>query len=220
MVEQGSGRAQAVRSAVAFSDLEYRHVHILLIYCHPRGDSFSLALREAATAGLTASAHTVEVRDLYDEGFSPALSADERGRYYTEAENLDGIEEHVAALRRADALVLVYPTWWFGLPAMLKGWFDRVWLPGVAFRLRQSGGLQPLLINIRRIAVVTTYGSPRWLLWFIGWPDWRTVHHGFQSLCAPRCRLDWIALTSMDTCTPRRRQRFAAQVRKRLSRWR
>jgi len=195
-------------------------MHVLVIYSHPRTDSFSSALREAAIVGLKAAVHTVEVRDLYAEGFRPTMSGDERGGYYREPANLDGIEEHVAALRRADALVLIYPTWWFGMPAMLKGWFDRVWVPSVAFRLQEGGGLQPLLSNIRRIGVVTTYGSPLWLLWVVGWPDWRMVHHGFQALCARRCRLDWISLTGMDTCTAGQRERFVAKVQSRLSRWR
>jgi NAD(P)H dehydrogenase (quinone) len=195
-------------------------MHVLLIYCHPRADSFCSALRAAAVSALEAADHTVEVRDLYAEGFEPALSAEERGGYYRESANLHGVEEHVSALRRADALLLVYPTWWFGLPAMLKGWFDRVWLPGVAFHLREAGGLEPLLPNIRRIAVITTYGSPRWLLWLIGWPDRRMVRGGFRPLCARRCRLDWIALTHMDTCTAEQRQRFVTKMRLRLSRWR
>jgi NAD(P)H dehydrogenase (quinone) len=122
------------------------------------------------------------VCDLYAEGFVPTMSADERGRYYGDSPNLQGIEDYISALQRAEALLLVYPTWWFGLPAMLKGGFDRVWLPGVAFRLRNGGGLEPLLTNIRRLGVVTTYGSPRWLLWFIGWPDRRIVKSAFRPL--------------------------------------
>lgn len=195
-------------------------MHVLLIYCHPRSDSFCAALCETATSALEAANHSVEVRDLYAEGFDPALSPDERGQYYSESADLHRVQDHVTALRNADALLLVYPTWWFGLPAMLKGWFDRVWLPGVAFRLREAGGLDPLLMNIRRIAVITTYGAPRWLLWWVGRPDWRMVRGGFRPLCARPCRLDWIALTRMDTCTAKQRERFLAEVRRRLSRWR
>jgi NAD(P)H dehydrogenase (quinone) len=195
-------------------------MHVLLVYCHPRTDSFCSALRDTATSALRAANHTVEVRDLYAEGFVPTMSADERGRYYGDSLNLHGIEEHISALQRADALLLVYPTWWFSLPAMLKGWFDRVWVPGVAFRLRRAGGLEPLLMSIRRLGVVTTYGSPRWLLWFIGWPDRRMVNSAFRSLCARGCRLDWIALTSMDTCTAKQREQFLGRVNSRLSRWR
>ncbi|GEP06342.1 NAD(P)H-dependent oxidoreductase [Methylobacterium oxalidis] len=194
-------------------------MNVLLIYCHPRTDSFCAALREAAIRTLESRGHAVEVRDLYAEGFEPALSEEERGRYYEEGADRGALASHIAALRRAEALVLVYPTWWFGLPAMLKGWIDRVWLPGVAFHLAGPGDLQPRLTDIRRIAVVTTYGSPRWLLWLIGWPDWRVFRHGIRPLCAPRCRLDWIALTGMDSCSPERRRRFLATVGARLSRF-
>ena len=195
-------------------------MRVLLVYCHPRTDSFCAALREAAVEALDSTGHTVEVRDLYAEGFAPTLTAEERGRYYDEGANLRGIESHTASLQQAEALLLVYPTWWFGPPAMLKGWLDRVWVPGVAFRLGGPGVLQPLLTNIRRIGVVTTYGSPRWLLWFVGWPDWRMVRRGLRPLCARRCRLDWLALTRVDTCTDRERERFLAEVRAQLARWR
>lgn len=196
-------------------------MRVLLIYCHPRQDSFCAALRDTAQGALKAAGHTVEVRDVYAEGFAPALSAGERGRYYDEGANRRGIEGHVAALRRAEALLLVYPTWWFGMPAMLKGWLDRVWVPGVALDLRaEAGALHPLLTNIRRIGVVTTYGSPGWLLWLVGWPDRRVVRRGLLPLCARRCRLDWLALTRMDTCTRPERERFLAKVRRRLARWR
>lgn len=194
-------------------------MRVLLVYCHPRPDSFCAALRDTAASALRAADHTVEVRDLYAEGFVPAMSAAERGQYYGDAPDLHGIETYISALQAADALLLVYPTWWFGLPAMLKGWFDRVWIPGVAFHLREAGGLEPLLMNIRRIGVVTTYGSPRWLLWFNGWPDRRMVNSGFRSLCARNCRLEWLALTRMDTCTAKQREKFVTRVNHHLSHW-
>jgi NAD(P)H dehydrogenase (quinone) len=194
-------------------------MRVLLVYCHPRPDSFCAALRDTAVVALEVAGHTVEVRDLYAEGFAPALTAEQRGSFYDEAANLHGVEDHAAALQWAEALLLVYPTWWLGPPAMLKGWFDRVWVPGVAFRLGGPTVLRPLLTNIRRIGVVTTYGSPRWLLWLAGWPDRRLFGRGLRPLCARRCRLEWLALTRMDTCTAPQRERFLAKVRARLGRW-
>lgn len=195
-------------------------MRVLVIYCHPRSDSFGAALRDAAVEGLAAAGHSVELRDLYAESFDPVLSAHQRGAYYSdETGSVRGIEDHAAALQRAEALVLVYPTWWFGMPAMLKGWFDRVWLPGVAFHLEGPKVLQPLLTDLRRIGVVTTYGSPWWLLWWVGWPDRRVVKRGFCPLCAPGCRIHWIALTRMDVDDPARRRRFLATVKRRVSRW-
>jgi NAD(P)H dehydrogenase (quinone) len=194
-------------------------MRVLVIYCHPRPDSFSAALRDAAVAALTAAGHSVDLRDLYAEGFDPALSPRQRGAYFDEAENMHGLEDHIAALRRAEGLVLVYPTWWFGMPAVLKGWVDRVWVPGVAFRLGGPKALEPLLTGIRRIGIVTTYGSPWWLLCWVGWPDRRVVRRGLRPLCAPRCRIHWMGLTGMDRDSPTRRERFLAIVGRRLSKW-
>lgn len=194
-------------------------MHVLLVYCHPRSDSFSAALRDAAKTALESAGHTLEVCDLYGERFAPVMTAEQRGSYFDETANCRDVEEHVAALRRAEALLLVYPTWWFGPPAMLKGWIDRVWLPGVAFRFGGPGVLRPLLTNLRRIGVVTTYGSRRWLLWFVGWPDWRLFRRGLRPLCGRRCRLEWIALTHMDAATSAKRERFLEEVRVRLGSW-
>jgi putative NADPH-quinone reductase len=194
-------------------------MRVLIIYCHPRPGSFNAALRDAAVEGLAAAGHTVTLRDLYAEGFDPAISESQRGAYFDEARNVLGLEGHVAALRRAEALVLVYPTWWFGMPAMLKGWFDRIWVPGVAFRLGGAKVLQPLLTDIRRIAVVTTYGSPGWLLWWVGWPDRRIVRRGLRPLCARGCRVEWIGLTRMDQDSPARRDRFLAKVKRTFAAW-
>ncbi|MGG5811772.1 NAD(P)H-dependent oxidoreductase [Falsiroseomonas sp. CW058] len=193
-------------------------MHVLMIYCHPREDSLSAALRDAAKTALEGAGHSVELRDLYAEGFRPALTAEERGAYHDVPGNLAGIEDHVEALRRADALLLVHPTWWYGMPAMLKGWFDRVWAPGVAFRLGE-GAIEPLLTNIRRIGVVTTYGSPTWLLWYIGRIDRKLIGRGIRRLCARDCRVDWLTLTRMDQRTRPECEAFVARVRAQLARW-
>jgi putative NADPH-quinone reductase len=193
-------------------------MRVLLVYCHPRSDSYCAALRDAARGTLEGAGHAVELLDLYASGFRPELSADERGRYHAEGANLNGIEAEVAQLRRAEALLLVYPTWWYGMPAMLKGWFDRVWAPGVAFRLG-AGAIEPLLTNVTRIGVVTTYGSPWWLLALLTWPDRRVVGFGMRRLCAKGCRLDWLSLTRMDQRTRAELERFIGRVRRHLARW-
>lgn len=193
-------------------------MRILMIYCHPRADSFSAALRDVALAALHANGHEVELRDLYAEGFNPVLSAEERGVYNDVSANQRGIEHEIAQLQRAEALLLVYPTWWYGMPAMLKGWFDRVWVPGVTFTFSE-GAIQPALGNSRRMGVVTTYGSPLWLLWFLLWPDRRVMGGGIRRLCAKGCKLDWLYLTRMDTRGQADRTRFLARVKARLSAW-
>ncbi len=191
---------------------------VLLVHAHPRADSFSTALKDAAVAALESAGHEVMLRDLYAEGFNPVLSAAERGIYHDIPGNLAGIEADVAQLQTADALLLVYPTWWYGMPAILKGWFDRIWVPGVTFTLG-AGAIQPALTNIKRIGVVTTYGSPLWLLWYLGWPDRRVLGSGIRRLCAKGCQLDWLYLTRMDQRGDVDRSAFLARVSARLARW-
>jgi NAD(P)H dehydrogenase (quinone) len=193
-------------------------MRVLVVHCHPRPDSFCASLRDAVLDGLARAGHAADLVDLYACGFSPVLTAEERARYHTEGENLGGIEDHVARLRAAEAVVLVYPTWWYGMPAMLKGWFDRVWVPGVAFRLG-PGAIEPLLTNIRRLAVVTTYGSPRWLLWAIGHPDRKLLGRGLRRLCARGCTLEWHSQTRMDRVPRATLEAFRARVLAHFSRW-
>lgn len=191
----------------------------LVIAAHPLPDSFSAALRQTVVDTLAAAGHEVDLLDLYAERFDPVLSADERARYFEAGGNLGGIEEQVARLRRAQGVVLVYPTWWFGFPAMLKGYFDRIWVPGVAFEL---GGpaLQRKLDTITRFAVVTTYGSPWWFIRLVmGDPMRRILRRGLAALCHRRCKTLFLALYGMDRNSERRRRRFMEQVRRRLTRF-
>jgi len=124
----------------------------------------------------------------------------------------------VEALRWAEGWVVVYPTWMYGPPAILKGWLDRVMLPGVAFGL---GGhaLRPIggrLDNIRHFEGITTSGSPWWWLRVIGDPGRSLFMRGLRPLFARRCRARWLQLHSMNYATREQRHRFLTKVQKRL----
>jgi putative NADPH-quinone reductase len=188
-------------------------MNILLLYCHPRADSYAHALKDTVLAALEKGGHAVDLFDLYGENFQPILTADERLRYNDPTQNRQGIEADIARLQRADALVFVYPTWWYGLPAMLKGWFDRIWAPGVAFEIN-GGVIKPLTTNIRHIGVITTMGAPWWFAWFVGHPGRMFLSRGLRAICAPRCSFTWRALDRMDATTPAQRQVFLEKVRK------
>ena len=111
-------------------------MQVLVVYCHPRPDSYCRALCESAIAGLDRAGHDVVLLDLYREGFRAQMNPEERRAYETDSPILDPmVARHAAAVAQAEAIVFVYPTWWWGLPALLKGWLDRVLVPGVAFTL-------------------------------------------------------------------------------------
>src|ERR1700678_2995190 len=105
-------------------------MRILYVYCHPLPESFHAAIRTTALAALAQSGHDVDLLDLYAEQFNPVLSEDGRRHYHDISRNQVGLESYVARLRSAEALVFQFPTWCFGVPAMLKGFFDRLIMPG------------------------------------------------------------------------------------------
>jgi putative NADPH-quinone reductase len=115
----------------------------------------------------------------------------------------------------AEAVVLVYPAWWYGMPAMLKGYFDRVWLPGVAFDVTPEGKVKTdRLKRIRRFVVVTTYGSS-WLMvrLTLGDPARKLIGRAVRALCARNCRVTWCVHYNMDRTRPAQLQRFLRRVR-------
>ena len=108
-------------------------------------------------------------------------------------------------LRWAEGWVVTYPTWMYGVPAMLKGWLDRVWLPGVAFRLSTtrertiSGGLG----NIRWFVGITTSGAPWWWLKYIGDPGRSRFMKGLRPLYARGCKMKWLQLSNIKNASAR-----------------
>jgi putative NADPH-quinone reductase len=193
-------------------------MRVLVVYCHPDPESFTAAIKAVAVDALTAAGHEVEVADLYAEGFDPVLSLDERRGYHTAGVNEAPVAAEIARLRRAEALVFVYPTWWYAQPAMLKGWLDRVWVPHATFGMPENG--KPILrklTNIRVMAVVTTLGAPFWWWRIMGEPGRRILLRGIGMLCHPRVRRHWIALHDMDATTPDQRDVFLVRVRREMS---
>lgn len=192
-------------------------MNVLLVYAHPCPESYVSAIRQTAEETLVRSGHKVEVLDLYADGFDPVLSTAERRAYHDESVNTQGIERYVDQLRRADVLLLVYPTWWYGMPAILKGWFDRIWVPGVGFKMPTGPNtpIRPGLPNIKQVIVLTTAGAPKWFtLVYMGHPAKKVLLRGIKLLCAPGAKGRWYCHYSMDSSTPESRKTFLAKVTK------
>jgi putative NADPH-quinone reductase len=113
-----------------------------------------------------------------------------------------------------DTLIFVYPTWWYGPPALLKGWLDRVLLPDVAFLMPDAAHrtIRPGLTHVTRLGVFTTCGASRWLTFLVGAPGKRTLLRGVRMLCARRVRTAFAAHYLMDSSTPESRAAHLARV--------
>ncbi len=188
-------------------------MRILIVLCHPEPASYCAALAQTALEGARAAGHAASLIDLYAEGFDPVMGVAEHAGY-ADPTNDPVILRHAAALAQAEALVIVAPVWWSGPPAMLKGWFDRVWRPGIAFTTTAGGALRPGLPNIHRLTVVATLGMPRLLWWLAGQPARRMILRGLRPCIAPTARTRWLALHRMDATTAKDRATFLARVRR------
>lgn len=189
----------------------------LVVFSHPCEESYNATLRDVVVSSLKEAGHEVRLLDLYALGFNPVMEADERRGYHDHGDNVMPVRDHVEAISWCDILVFVYPTWWFGLPAMLKGWLDRVWLPHVTFEMpSEAGPMKPKMQHIRKIGVVTTCGASWWISKLMGEPGRKTILRGIRALCAPRCRTLYLAHYKMDSSTPESRSAYLEHVRRRL----
>ncbi|WP_038211919.1 NAD(P)H-dependent oxidoreductase [Xenophilus azovorans] len=187
-------------------------MRVLVVYCHPVETSFHAALHQEVLASLRAAGHEVDDCDLYAEGFDPVMSREERLGYHDVPANRAALQGHIDRLHRAEAIVFCFPTWCFGLPAMLKGWFDRLLMPGVAFDISDPARVRPMLTNIKRISAVVTYGRPRWQAWYMGDPPRKIVTRYMKRLTAAQARVDFHAHYHMNVATHEQLSRFKARV--------
>ena len=191
----------------------------VVVYCHPIPESFNGALYGAAVSTLQAGGHLLRCFDLYAEGFQPVLSREERAAYLTDPAFIETrVQAHTDALKWAEHLVFVFPIWFYGPPAMLKGWLERVWLPGVAFLPPPEKGAVavPGLRHITRLTVITHGGSPWWWLKVIGDPARKLFTRGLRALMAKNCKTTWLQLHNMNNVTRADCEAFIQKVQNTL----
>ncbi|MEZ4381137.1 MAG: NAD(P)H-dependent oxidoreductase [Nannocystaceae bacterium] len=196
-------------------------MRILVVYAHPSPQSFCHAALERVLAGLAVGGHEVDVLDLYAEGFDPVIDEAEWRVYMNEPARLEAaMSRHIELVRRAEGLVFVYPTWLFSVPAMLKGWLERVFIPGVSFSLPEQGQQAPssLLRHIRLVAGVTSTGTPWWLMAASGFPGKRLIRRVIRLGFAVRCKNLWLCIHSMETNTHAQRARHLERIERRFAR--
>jgi NAD(P)H dehydrogenase (quinone) len=193
-------------------------MRVLVVHAHPVASSYNAALHACAVAALARAGHEVDDLDLHKEAFDPVMTAEERLGYHDPAVNAAPVARYVERLRRAQALVWVFPVWTFGVPAIMKGFLDRVFLPGVAFHLTDDGQVTPGLDNVRKLAVITTYGRSWWRARVIvGDPVRKQMTRAVRWYCHPSVRCRYLALYGMNTATNASRAAFLARVRRTMS---
>lgn len=131
---------------------------ILIINGHPNAESFNFALAESYKNGAIASGATVETITIANLNFNPNLKFGYQKRTDLEPDLLESWEK----IKRADHLVWVHPVWWGGLPAITKGFIDRLFLPGMAFQYRENSVWWDQLLKGKTAHIITTLDQPGW----------------------------------------------------------
>jgi len=124
-------------------------MQVLLVVCHPRPGSLTHAAARAVGEGLAEAGHAATLADLHAEGFDPVLREPDEPDWEAERQTYSpGAEQEMARIRAHDALALVFPLWWWSMPALLKGWIDRVWNRGFAYGPSNLAGKKGLMVAI------------------------------------------------------------------------
>jgi NAD(P)H dehydrogenase (quinone) len=189
----------------------------VVVVANPNPQSFSHAIAERVETGLRRAGHEVIVHDLYAEGFTAAMSAEEHAAYQTDHPVLDPlVQQHIDEIKSAHTVVFVYPTWWSSLPAILKGWFERVMVPGVGFVFNEQNKVRPGLTNVQQLVGITTYGSKWQYIKTINDNGKRTVKRALRMSTGWGTKSLWLPLYGMDTISAAKREEFLAKVEQKV----
>nr|WP_275446970.1 NAD(P)H-dependent oxidoreductase [Pseudoalteromonas sp. Of7M-16] len=193
-------------------------VNCLVVLAHPLENSLCKHLAEKAINRLESKGYTVTVKDLYQEKFDPVLTKGERESYYQSQFDQSQIELDIAQLKQAESLVLIFPTWWFSFPAILKGWFDRIWAPGHAYEHASNyGPIKQSLNNLKEMTVITTLGSPWWVDFFIlRKPVKKVLKIALLGACAKNCKFKMLSLYKSESLTEAKIAKFVEKIETRL----
>ncbi|MCI1858208.1 MAG: NAD(P)H-dependent oxidoreductase [Sporolactobacillus sp.] len=186
-------------------------MHVLVIYAHPNPDSFNHAVCQQVIAGLSAAKIHYHLLDLYQEKFDPALIFNSRKRR-SQMKSDPGTAHYRQLVAAADHLIFVYPTWWSGMPAMLRGFFDRVFASGFAYTY--NGPIPHGLLNGRAATLIYTMDSPAFYARLIRRSvEWRAVKGPIFHFCGIR-PLHRLVLYGLRSSRVKKRQAFLAKVRR------
>ncbi len=131
--------------------------NILLIYGHPKTpNSFNFELKEKLVQVLKSKGHNVLVRDLYEISFNPLLSSNDLEKIHNK-EIPDDVKQEQEFIKHADIIIFIYPIWWAGQPAIIKGYIDRVFSYGFAYVYKGNKVIG--LLSDKRAIIINSTGS-------------------------------------------------------------
>lgn len=191
----------------------------VIVFNHPYEGSYCNAILQSVTKGLQSAQHEVDVIHLDREGFNPVMSAADL-KAFKERKPIDPkVIEYKQRLEQADHLIFIFPIWWELMPALTKGFIDKVIFPGVAYTYNASGNrMQPLFPKLKSVTVITTMNTPGLLYRLIfGNAIRKAMITGTFWKMGYRNR-KWINLSMVKAASDAKRKKWLQQLEKRFSR--
>ena len=193
-------------------------MRVMVVYAHPVEASFNAAIHRTIIDALKARGHELDDCDLYAESFPAIMSRQDRLLYHDIPANRALAGPWIERLEAAEGLVLVFPTWVFGPPAILKGFLEKVFLPGVAFEL-VDGKVRGRLRHLKRIGGVSTYGGTRLRAVLAGDPPRKLFSRVLRAYAGPAAPISYLGCYDMNRNREPELKAFLAKVRRAYSNW-
>ncbi len=193
-------------------------MRVMVVYAHPVETSFNAAIFAAIKETLGGRGHEVDACDLYSENFPAIMSREDRLLYHDIPANRALARPWIERLETAEALVMVFPTWVFAPPAILKGFCEKVFLPGVAFKL-VDGKVRGAMRHLKQIGGVSTYGGTRWRAFLAGDPPRRLFTRSLRAYVGPSGPITFQGCYDMNRIDEARGRVFLDKVRATYSAW-
>ncbi len=193
----------------------------LVVTAHPLQKSLCHRLTSLVIEKLEQQGHRVILEDLHKSRFQPVLSAKERETYYSESYDASAVSAYVKRLLEAEGLVLLFPTWWFSFPAILKGWFDRVWGPGITYdHADDYGPIKPRLNNLKQVLAITTLGASWWVDRLVmRQPVKKVIKTAILGACARNASFSYLSLYQCEALKADEIKGFENRIENALSGW-
>ncbi len=182
--------------------------NILIINGHPNKESLNFALATAYQKGALEFGATVSIIHIGDLNFDPNLAYGYQKRMELEPDLVDSLTK----IRQAEHLVWVHPVWWGGMPALMKGFIDRLFLPGIAFKYRENSVWWDKLLTGKTARIITTLDQPSWYYRFMfGRPSVNQLRRSVLEFCGVKpVKVTYVGIIKKSTVEQREKWLYQA----------
>lgn len=189
---------------------------VVIIFNHPYDGSYCNAILNSALKGLQKANHQTDVIHLDKENFNPVMTAEDLKAFVNRKAVDPKVISYIERLKQADHLVFIFPIWWELMPALTKGFIDKVIFPGAAYEYKGSHGMIPLFTNIKSVTMITTMNTPSvFYRWIFGNAVKKALITGTFWKIGYKNR-KWISFNKVKTVSMEKRQLWLKQIEKRF----